>query len=137
MSDMEAVTKAELERWPGVACDFEMGGKHLKCRLRYGGKSRVVIAALTASDKRSGLNHVSQMRRELTAMGAQPVRQQKRQGPRPTRNKPTRHMQVEKAPVRENPFEALAAIKLPEPEVAPVPRLTIWQRLKAWMFSND
>lgn len=134
--DMIAATKRELERWPGASVTFTNGGKHLTATLAFGGRTRKVICAQTLSDNARGTrNHVSQVRRELKTLGAEPLRQAKSSAPKRQRNRPTRPLAgSERAPVVGNPFEALAAIEVrpaPSPpgmKAAP----SLWSRIRGW-----
>jgi hypothetical protein len=69
--DMIAVTRREIERWPGVAVTFANGGKHITATLAYGDKTRMVVCAKTPSDNGRGVkNHVAEVRRALLSLGA-------------------------------------------------------------------
>ena len=69
--DMKQATERELENWPGVTFTQETGKNHTKVTLHYNGQSRLVIAASTPSDVRAIPNHLSIVRREIRALGAE------------------------------------------------------------------
>ena len=102
-----AETQREAEQWPGVAVSHEFGGKHFKLILSYCGQERTAFCPVSASDRRAILNHIADVRRQLTDMGATRLERPKRSGPKPKRNRPERAMTVERAPVIPDPFEAL------------------------------
>lgn len=126
--DMVAITKRELERWPGASVTFSNGGKHGIATIGYQGRTRMVVFACTPSGgTRSDKNHIATVRRELLALGAARVATPKRTAPKRQRNKPQRSILADgKAPVIANGFDKLAAVK-----IIPEPRLSFVQRVKA------
>lgn len=109
-SEETIATEREVEQWPGASVAFELGGRHIRCILSFGGSTRLVIASLTGSDWRGIKNHLSTVRKELAAMGAQRLAQPKRTGPRPERIKPHRPMRCDPAPLIDNPLKRLSSI---------------------------
>jgi hypothetical protein len=69
--DMRRATERELEDWPGVTFEEETGKNHTKVTLHYNGQTRLVIASCTPSDVRAVPNHLSILRREIRALGAE------------------------------------------------------------------
>lgn len=127
--DMIAATKRELERWPGATVSFANGGKHITATLGFQGRTRMVVCASTLSDNsRGGKNHIAQVRRELLSLGAARIATPKSTAPKRQRNKPARPMQVDLAPIAENPFAKLAGLVVPD---APEPRQSLLQRALA------
>jgi hypothetical protein len=123
---MIAVTRREIERWPGVAVTFANGGKHITATLAYGDKTRMVVCAKTPSDNGRGVkNHVAEVRRALLSLGAARIATAKSTAPKRQRNKPVRRPPVpaERAPVPTNGFEKLAALMVPEPRVSRLNRI--------------
>jgi hypothetical protein len=114
---------AELAEWPGVEARREHASKHMRLVLSYGGKERFVIYPSTPSDHRGQLNKIRDIRKELTALGA--TRNERRKAKvRRTRNRTQREIlaHIQTAPVKANPFDALAAIQF-SPEPVPEPGL--------------
>jgi len=78
----DEATERELARWPGVTAEREFRGVHLALVISLGARSRSVIYAATPSDGARGLqNHLAVLRRMLKAIGAEKVRQTRREGP--------------------------------------------------------
>lgn len=101
--------------------------------LHYGGKSRFVVIPSTPGDSRRGaLNSLADVRKELAALGAERVvrkpplrkRTHKVIGAKMPKRDPMPH--VELAPVRPNPFDALAAMTFAP---AQQPKLSWWRRM--------
>ena len=69
--EMRQATERELEDWPGVTFTEETGKNHTKVTLHYNGQTRLVIAACTPSDVRAIPNHLSVLRKEIRALGAE------------------------------------------------------------------
>lgn len=66
-----ALADAELTAWPGVTAERGRKTAHLTLTLRYAGRSRFVVYPDSPSDHRGPLNHVRDIRRTLTALGAE------------------------------------------------------------------
>lgn len=131
----EAGQDAELERWPGVTWSREIKGKHYALVVTFGGVSRFVIYPSTPGDKVRGLlNHLRDVRAELSALGA--VRRVPIKAIRPHRERNrTEPRRIEftdrcQGGPKRDPWAALATIQISEP-VAPTPPW--WRRLLAWM----
>lgn len=129
----------ELDYWPGARVEFSLRSKHAQAVLHYGGGSRFVVIPSTPGDSRRGaLNSLTDVRKELTALGASRVvrkpvvrkRTHKVIGTKMPRREPLPH--VGRAPVRSNPFDALAAMTF---EPAPQPKLSWWRRLLRFIAS--
>lgn len=60
----------ELRNWPDVDYEIKSGGKHPKLILKYGEASRFVTFSSTPVEGRAILNKLSDIRRELKALGA-------------------------------------------------------------------
>lgn len=69
--ELRAATEKELQDWPGVTFEEEDGGKHTKLILKYRGETRFVVVSRTPSDVRAVPNHLTVLRKEIRALGAQ------------------------------------------------------------------
>jgi hypothetical protein len=69
--DMRQATERELEDWPGVTFTEETGKTHTKVTLHYEGQTRLVVTSSTPSDVRAIPNHLSVLRKEIRALGAE------------------------------------------------------------------
>lgn len=69
--EMRQATERELEDWPGVTFSEEQGKNHTKVILAYKGQTRLVVASSTPSDVRAIPNHLTILRREIRALGAE------------------------------------------------------------------
>jgi len=129
--------ETELQRWPGVTWRREVRGKHYALVLTFGGVSRFVIYPTSPGDTvRGPLNHLSNVRQELRAMGATRVgetkaaqterRRRTRPAVRPLNLSPT-EPQAGASPNRD-PWAALAEIKIAPPPAIPVPPASMWSR---------
>jgi hypothetical protein len=138
--------EVELSRWPGVTFHREQRGKHYALVLSYRGASRFVIYASTPGDTRRGaLNHLTNVRAELRAMGATRLAPTKAEG-RPKRQTSRTTATVyefdranpDEGPLRD-PFAVLASFKPAndvapaEPVQAPAPRQSLWSRIVAFV----
>lgn len=148
MCEYERVIRNELAYWPGVDVEFGRRAKHRQATFHRHGETRFLVFPDSPSDSRRGaLNCVAAMRKELAELGAQRLERKPKPRNRKNRvvgrqmpNRPGWASRIELAPVKTNPFDALA-------HLAPVaqwteqehPRLTaagstparrsIWQRL--------
>lgn len=61
----------EIEKYPGVQWETQMGGRHNKLILRFNGSSRVHIYSRSLVDYRAGKNSVATLRRLLHELGAE------------------------------------------------------------------
>lgn len=127
-------TLDELDHWPGASVKFQHSKKHNVATVSFNGQSRKVVYANTLSDNRRGLqNHLAQVRKELRALGAVRTKPVKSEAPKRQRNKPVRQVVIERAPVRGDPFAALAGAQFPP---LPVHKPSFWQRVKAWFYGR-
>lgn len=125
----ETLIREEVSNWPGASVKFELRSKHAQAVVQYGGSSRFVVIPASPSDSARGArNSLPHVRRELMALGAsrrpKPIAQRK---PRSDAPRPQRQVlaHIERAPVKLNPFEALAGMVVTQP-AAP---LSFWQRM--------
>lgn len=137
--------EAELARWPGVTWGREVRGKHYALVLTFDGASRFVVYPSSPGDvMRGGLNHLTDARVALRAIGA--VRtSQKRQGPKVARRRTrveesfrlARLEPITGGPERD-PWAELRTIDLTPPEPpTPPPTPCFWSRLLAWFRPSD
>lgn len=118
MSLYERAIKDELAYWPGTEVEFSKRKKHCEARIHFGGSTRFVVYPDSPSDSARGhLNFLRDVRKELVELGAArlPKKPAKRKrGPRVIGKQMPRRPQwvdrVEQAPVKDNPFDALAAL---------------------------
>jgi hypothetical protein len=124
----------EVSLWPGAAIvRFEQGGKHHKLTLRYDERERFITLSSTASNRRAIERQLGDVRRTLADLGA--VRNGRSKGTKQRiRNRPDRPAlaSIERAPVKENPFEALTAVRFAESQ----PRQSWLKRFIAWLASR-
>ena len=69
--ELRTATLRELESWPDVTMTEESGKKHDKVILHYRGETRFVVVANTPSDVRAVPNHITALRKEIRALGAE------------------------------------------------------------------
>lgn len=74
----QGLIKSEVNLWPGALVLFEQRKKHVCARLFYNEKERLVFMSATPSCRRATLNAVSDIRRELRALGAERIEREKR-----------------------------------------------------------
>lgn len=137
-TDHDDATDAELARWPGVTWSRALRGKHYALVLTFGGLSRFVTYSCTPSDGGHGLqNHLRDVRKVCTEIGAKRLAEPKSHAPRRSRNRtePRLVANDDKAtggPLRD-PWAALDGVTFnptPQPvEAAPAPRLGLWRRV--------
>ena len=60
----------EIASWPGVSYTVDKNRNHLHIVLHYENRSRFLVASKTGSDRRGHLNLLTNMRRELSVLGA-------------------------------------------------------------------
>lgn len=115
---------AEVAEWSGAKIlGVDIGRKHHRMRVAFGGKERFMILSGSPSDRCAENNQVRDVRRVLAELGARRVERRKATIKR-HRNKPDRSFNTTPcAPVKRDPWEALAAYVPPPP-----PRQTFWQR---------
>lgn len=109
-ADFAKWTRDEVEMWPGVTVEFEVGAKHPRAVLAFGEASRFVVYASTSSDRRAIYAHVATIRHELAEMGATRAERAKANGTRRERNPGAdmRELPIgERAAVMPDPWEAL------------------------------
>jgi hypothetical protein len=116
----DASQEAELARWPGVTWHREHRGKHCALVLQFADQSRFVIYPATPGDSRRGaLNHLRDIRSVLCEIGASREAEARRSQVQTRRHKPSHRIE----PIRiraqdstrlgQNPFAALAGLKIP------------------------
>jgi hypothetical protein len=124
----EVRVDAEIAEWPGVqVVRREKTAKHQRLVVRYNDIEKFVVYPLTPSDTRGELNHIQTVRQTLRDMGA--VRNERRKAKvRRARNRTQREVlaNIQAAPVKPNPFEALAVIQF----APPVVRQTVFGNLR-------
>ena len=141
----------ELARWPGVTWRREIRSKHYALVVTFDGRSRTVVYSCSPGDSyRGALNHITNLRAELRALGATRLADPKRQAPRRHRARPDREVtrytwevpDPDKGPLRD-PFAVLATLNIAQP-VAVVPptvadeqprRMSLIERASAWLKS--
>jgi hypothetical protein len=119
----ERAIREELAYWPGVEVSFGKRAKHRQAVLHYGGKTRFVVYPDSPSDGARGhLNCLSNLRAELRALEAARLEKRPRKrkrGPRVIGSmKPVRPdwlANVERAPVRPDPWASLEALTFESP----------------------
>lgn len=115
----EDAIRGEVERWPGASVTFSSRSRHDQATLAFGGSSRFVVIPSTPGDSRRGTaNSISDVRRELQRLGAMRMIDPPRSGTPRRKVAPVvrdKFAHIERAPRRENPFEALAALHRPAP----------------------
>jgi hypothetical protein len=107
---------AEVAEWPGAKIlGVEIGRKHHRLRLAYGGKERFLMMSGSPSDRCAENNQVRDVRKVLTELGA--ARNQRRKATlRRQRNKPDRALpSTPIAPVKPDPWLALQALTFEPP----------------------
>lgn len=107
----ENTIRDEVEHWPGATVEFSLRAKHAQAVVAFGGKSRFVIIPATPGDGARGASKaLPDIRRELRALGAvraQPNRSPSTRSASPRVDRPML-ANIERAPVKENPFAILA-----------------------------
>lgn len=132
----------ELAKWPGVTWSRSVRGKHYQLVLTYRGNSRFVIYAATPSDGVHGLqNHLTDVRAELRALGAQKTPTVKATTQRRKRNvtEPSRLTLVKRKPAKleRDPWAALSGFT-PQPKAAePTPPRGLMHWLAALWNRRD
>lgn len=136
----EDVIRREVSAWPGAAVAFSMRSRHAQAVLSYGSESRFVVLPATPSDGRRGaLNSLADVRRELVRLGAarrveQRSAKHRKATPRVYRA-PLRD--IEAAPLRANPFAALAVYVPAAPPRQPVQWVAALATLAAhWAYRH-
>jgi hypothetical protein len=108
---------SEVQQWAGAAIvGVEIGRKHHRLNLSYGGRQRFVITSGSPSDRRAVDNQVRDVRKTLIELGA--TRNQRPKAKiRRQRNKPDRGVGTVSpiAPVKPDPWAALQAITFEQP----------------------
>lgn len=134
----EHTIKAELAHWPGVDVEFSDRAKHRQAVFHFRGETRFIVLPASPSDGARGhLNSIRDARKELAALGAERAEKKPRARKRTNRvigrkmpNAPV-WTNRERAPVKVNPFDVLAAVTFaPKPTV---PRLSLWRRIWNWL----
>lgn len=142
-------TERELARWPGVEFHRDVRGKHYALVLTFRGQSRFVVYPSSPSDSgRGALNHLTNVRAELRALGAQRIAPTKAERKRRARQ-PDRlvivmrdHPDPDEGPLRD-PWAALVGLNTADTPavvkpVAPAPPPVapgLWARVRAWLKS--
>lgn len=116
----ERAIREEIAYWPGVQVQFGRRSKHRQVIIHNDGETRFVVYPDSPSDGARGhLNCISDLRKQLYALQA--VRLEKRPKKRKRAHRAIGHhmprkplwaRNAELAPVKPNPFEALAALTL-------------------------
>lgn len=137
----DAAQEAELARWPGVEWSRQLRSKHYALVLTFGGVSRFVIYPSSPGDTNRGtLNHLTDVRAELRALGAIRTAEPRTAKPRRQRNR-TEVIRFDRGETatggpNRDPWEALRGLEFPPAEPAPPSaRPTIWQRIAGWLAS--
>ncbi len=112
--ELRQATERELENWPGVTFTEETGKNHTKVTLHYNGQTRLVIASSTPSDVRALPNHLSVLRKEIRALGAE--RRQIIAGAKPTPAAPiiTKEITVSHKSKTEQIFDLIGDLRYAE-----------------------
>jgi len=140
-SPYDDAAEAELSRWPGVSWRTEVRGKHYALVLTFNGVSRFVTYPTSPGDTTRGpLNHVSDIRKALTALGAMRLKSERSTAPKRWRNRTEASglnlVSLADTRLAKDPFAALAQVKFLAPETpppAPEPRLGWWRRALRWL----
>jgi hypothetical protein len=138
----DAKIDAELAEWPGVAYRREGGRKHQRLYLSFDGRERFVVYPSSPSEYRGLQNKITDIRKELTGLGANRNERRKAKVHR-EHNRPNRNplANVAAAPVKPNPFEVLQAIEFAPERVsiwhrAAQAMVAVWRRLKGSVLST-
>lgn len=138
-------TDAELARWPGVTSTRTVRSKHYALLLTFNGVTRQVFYPCSPSDAyRGALNHLADVRRVLTELGATRTAEVKTAGPRRVRNRtqPGRVVITDRATggPKRDPWAGLSAMQFVEPEVPQAVEVEQpkpwWRQLLAWAVSR-
>jgi hypothetical protein len=102
---------AEVAEWPGAKIvGVEIGRKHHRLRLTYGGKERFMMLSGSPSDRCAENNQIRDVRKVLTELGASRSQRRKATMKR-QRNKPDRTMpSAAFAPVKADPWAVLHSL---------------------------
>jgi hypothetical protein len=102
---------AEVAEWPGAKIvGVEIGRKHHRLRLTYGGKERFMMLSGSPSDRCAENNQIRDVRKVLTELGASRSQRRKATMKR-QRNKPDRTMpSATFAPVKADPWAVLHSL---------------------------